>query len=371
MAPRLPSRCCWAPLGPPTSIGPTTALVSLRPAAQPLPVSRTPKRGIKYGWSTLPRRSPRPEIYNSQTQGLPPPTTGPEAAQKRRENTTPVRTGLLAVKKGMTSFYSRKGTRIPCTVLQLDAVQVVAVRTFDRERYWAVQVGLGGRRPSNVGAPQLGYYEAKGLAPKRHLAEFRVRGPEGLLPVGAHLLPDWFHVGQWVDVRSASRGMGFAGGMKRHGFKGQGASHGNSLNHRTPGSSGPSQGSGSRVHPGKKMPGRMGGQQVTLQNLSVLQVDNELGTILVKGSVGGPKGCIVKIQDAVKKPPPKKVFVETTNETVLARTPDAAEQLEAARKRHMELKAMRRDGSIAELVAADAAARGGEEAAAATADAAA
>jgi len=362
MAPRLPTRCCWAPLGPPVSTaGRPTVLLSQRPT--PLPISQGARRGIKYGWSTLPRRSPRPEKSNELTPNLPPPTTGPGAAQLRREHTTPVRTGVLAIKKGMTSFYSKKGTRIPCTVLQLDAVEVVALRTFERQRYWALQVGLGTRAPGNVGAPQLGYYEARGLAPKQHLAEFRVRNLDGLLPVGARLLPDWFHVGQWVDVRAPSRGQGFAGGMKRHGFKGQGKSHGNSLNHRTPGTSGPSQGGGSRVHPGKKMPGRMGGQRVTLQNLSVLQVDNELGTILVKGSVGGRKGAIVKIQDAVKKAPPTPEFVEESTKAVLARTPNAAIDLLAARKRHLELKAMRRDGSIAQLVAADAAARGGGKAA--------
>src|SRR5262249_7499063 len=154
----------------------------------------------------------------------------------------------------------------------------------------------------NVGSPLLGYYEAKGVAPKRHLAEFRVRGEEGLLPVGVELWPDWFHEGQWVDARSNARGMGFAGGMKRHGFGGQEKSHGNSLNHRTIGTTGPSQGGGSRVLPGKKMPGRMGGQRVTLQNLRVVSVDNKMGTVLVKGHLAGPKGCIVQLQDAVKKP---------------------------------------------------------------------
>jgi len=110
--------------------------------------------------------------------------------------------------------------------------------------------------------------------------------------------------GQFVDTRSDCRGFGFAGGMKRHGFKGQPASHGNSKNHRTMGSSGGSQGSGSRVIPGKKMPGRMGGQQVTIQNLQILKVDTEKGIVVVNGCVAGPKGSIVKIQDAIKKPWP-------------------------------------------------------------------
>ncbi len=346
MAPRLPLRC-WAPIQRTVAqlLGHDHHAIS-----SPIAVSRTSKRGIKYGWTTFPRRNPRPEKYNALTPGLPPPTTGNAAAAKRKERTTPLRTGVLAVKKGMTAFYTKRGTRIPCTVLQLDSVQVVAARTFSRHGYWAVQVGAGARKPQTAGAPLLGYFEAKGLPPKQHLAEFRVRSHEGLLPVGALLQPDWFHLGQWVDVRSHTRGMGFAGGMKRHGFAGQGKSHGNSLNHRTMGSVGPSQGSGSRVLPGKKMPGRMGGQRVTVQNLAVLKVDNEMGIVVVKGAVGGPRGCLVQIQDAVKKPPPSHEFVEESAQLLLERSPDAVEQLKAARLRHLELKAMRKEGRIGELV---------------------
>ncbi|KAK3943509.1 translation protein [Diplogelasinospora grovesii] len=252
----------------------------------------------------------------------------------------------------MTAFMGKSGARIPCTVLQLDRVQTIANKTRAKNGYWAVQVGLGERRADNVGAPMLGYFEAKGIAPKRELAEFKVRDESGLLPVGVQLMPDWFHVGQWVDVRSNSRGMGFAGGMKRHGFRGQEASHGNSLNHRTIGTVGPSQGSGSRVLPGKKMPGRMGNERVTMQNLPVLLVDNDLGIVVVKGAVAGPKGCTVKIQDAVKKPPPPTEFVEQTKKLLQERFPDAEEHLKAARLRHLELKEARKEGRIAELLSA-------------------
>lgn len=258
---------------------------------------------------------------------------------------------MLAVKKGMTAFMGRTGTRIPCTVLQLDQVQIVANKTRQKNGYWAVQVGLGSRRAINVGAPMLGYYEAKGVAPKKHLAEFFVRNEAGLLPVGVQLQPDWFHVGQWVDVRSNSRGQGFAGGMKRHGFKGQNKSHGNSLNHRTIGTVGPSQGSGSRVLPGKKMPGRMGNERVTVQNLPVLMIDNELGVVVVKGCVAGPKGCVVKIQDAVKKPPPPQEFIDSSRKLLEERFPNAEEQLTAARERHLELKEARRQGRIDQMLA--------------------
>lgn len=345
MAPRLPARC-WRQLQQPSTF---LAFVERTPPALRL-LPRTAKRGVKYGWSTLPPRS-KPRRFNQVTAGLPAPTTGPAAALKRRENTTPVRTGVLAVKKGMTAFMGRTGTRIPCTVLQLDQVQIVANKTRQKNGYWAVQVGLGSRRAINVGAPMLGYYEAKGVAPKKHLAEFFVRNEAGLLPVGVQLQPDWFHVGQWVDVRSNSRGQGFAGGMKRHGFKGQNKSHGNSLNHRTIGTVGPSQGSGSRVLPGKKMPGRMGNERVTVQNLPVLMIDNELGVVVVKGCVAGPKGCVVKIQDAVKKPPPPQEFIDSSRKLLEERFPNAEEQLTAARERHLELKEARRQGRIDQMLA--------------------
>jgi large subunit ribosomal protein L3 len=236
-------------------------------------------------------------------------------------------------------FFGKR--RVPCTILQLDQVQVVATKNKETSGYWAVQVGSGEKHPENVTAPLLGYFEAKGVAPKRHLAEFRVRGQEGLLPIGLQLFPDWFQIGQYVDTRSNSRGMGFAGGMKKHGFKGQEASHGNSKNHRTIGTTGPSQGSGSRVMPGKKMPGRMGNERVTVQNLKVLRVDNELGIVVVSGPVAGPKGTIVKIQDAVLRKQPSGFARTRAMNWQLERNPGVEEKYEAARALHMELKEKR------------------------------
>lgn len=299
-----------------------------------------PQRGIKYGWSTAPKRS-KHKRFNQPNSGLPSLTTGPAAALKRRENTTPFRTGVLATKKGMTSMFIKK-ERVPCTVLQLDQVQVVANKTREQHGYWAVQVGLGSKAGRNVTSPLLGYYEAKGIAPKRELAEFKVRDENGLLPVGAQLLPDWFRAGQYVDARAKSRGFGFAGGMKRHGFAGQGASHGNSKNHRTIGTTGPSQGSGSRVMPGKKMPGRMGNEWVTVQNLKVLKVDNELGVVLVSGAVPGPKGRTIKLQDSKKRKAPGLPFRQKAEEQLKERHPDSEEKLEMARVRHLEIKEQRR-----------------------------
>ncbi|KAF7552969.1 hypothetical protein G7046_g7245 [Stylonectria norvegica] len=240
----------------------------------------------------------------------------------------------------MTSVFQGK-VRVPCTVLQLDQVQVVANKTREKNGYWAVQIGSGSRQGRNVTSPLLGYYEAKGIAPKADLHEFKVLNEEGLLPVGVQILPDWFQKGQYVDVRGRSRGMGFAGGMKRHGFKGQGASHGNSLNHRTMGTTGPSQGSGSRVMPGKKMPGRMGNEYVTVQNLKIMMTDNELGIVLVSGPIAGPKGRVVQLQDAKKRKAPALPHREKKLKELNERHPDAEEVLQAAREKHLVLKEQR------------------------------
>ncbi|KAI1083785.1 translation protein [Whalleya microplaca] len=345
MAPRLPAR--WAAaLLPSSSTRTPRVLVTARHTLLP----RTAKRGVKYGWSTQNPRD-RPNRFNQRTAGLPIPTTGPAAALERKAQSTPLRTGILATKKGVSAMFSATGRREPCTILQMDQVQVVAAKTRAKNGYWAVQLGCGQKSAANETAPMLGYYEAKGVAPKRHLAEFRVRSADGLLPVGAQLQPDWFKVGQYVDARSHSRGMGFAGGMKRHGFAGQEASHGNSKNHRTIGTTGPSQGGGSRVHPGKKMPGRMGNERVTIQNLRVLKVDNETGTVVINGHVAGHKGAIVMISDAVKKPPPSETHIMKARRLLLERNPNCDADLEVARKRHLELKDMRREGTIGDAIA--------------------
>ncbi|KAI1210472.1 translation protein [Annulohypoxylon truncatum] len=349
MASRQPAR--WAAAlsrSSPSLLHPSNPRILITERHTLLP--RTAQRGVKYGWSTIDRRT-KPKRFNQVSSGLPAPTTGPAAALERKSQSTPLRTGVLAVKKGVSAMYTAKGMRMPCTILQMDQVQVVAAKTREKNGYWAVQLGCGQKEPGNVTAPLLGYFEAKGVAPKRHLAEFKVRGEEGLLPVGVQLQPDWFKVGQYVDARSNSRGMGFAGGMKKHGFKGQEASHGNSKNHRTIGTTGPSQGGGSRVHPGKKMPGRMGNERVTVQNLRVLKVDNEMGIVVINGHVAGPKGCIVQIADAVKKDPPPETFMAKMRRLLLERHPDHEARLQSAREAHVALKTMRKEGKIGDAMA--------------------
>nr|OQO18786.1 hypothetical protein B0A51_13758 [Rachicladosporium sp. CCFEE 5018] len=254
---------------------------------------------------------PKPSRFNASPH-LPVLGTSHTAALARKSRTLPLRTGALAIKKGMTALYDAESAkRTPCTVLQLDRVQVLGIKTRKEHGYWALQVGAGTKEARNVTRPERGHYAKQGVPLKRHIAEFRVKDEAGLIPTGTNLTADLFSVGQYIDAKANSRGMGFAGGMKRHGFHGQPASHGNSLTHRAMGSAGASQGSGSRVLPGKKMAGRMGGEQVTVQSLRVMSVDRELGIVVVAGAVPGPKGCVVKVQDAIKKPWPDAVWPPT------------------------------------------------------------
>ncbi|KAL4929613.1 mitochondrial 54S ribosomal protein uL3m [Aspergillus undulatus] len=252
-------------------------------------------------------RSLNPPKHSRYNDGpdLPVLKSSPAAALERKANTLPLRTGAVAIKKGMTAIFdTESGKRIPCTVLQLDRVQVVAHKTVDVHGYYAVQIGAGWKHHSNMPKSLLGHFSGQGVSPKRHLYEFRVKDKSGLLPVGQLVNADWFQPGQYVDARSNSKGKGFAGVMKRHGFGGQDRSHGVSLTHRSLGGTAPGQGGGSRVYPGKKMPGNMGNEQNTVQNLKILKVDAANGLVLVNGAVSGPRGCVVRIQDAIKKPWP-------------------------------------------------------------------
>ncbi|KAJ5570385.1 54S ribosomal protein L9 [Penicillium hispanicum] len=246
--------------------------------------------------------TPKPSRFNVGP-GLPVLESTSTAALRRKANSLPPRTGAITTKKGMTAIFDQEtGKRIACTVLQLDRVEVISHKTRQKHGYYAVQVGSGWKHPSNVTKSLLGHFAVNGISPKRHIFEFRVKDESGLLPVGESIDATWFQEGQYIDARSNTKGKGFAGVMKRHGFHGQDRSHGVSLTHRSLGSAGPSQGGGSRVYPGKKMAGNMGNTQNTVQNLKVLKVDTESGIVVVSGAVSGPKGCTVRIQDAIKKP---------------------------------------------------------------------
>lgn len=203
----------------------------------------------------------------------------------------------------MTGIWDEKGRKIPVTVLQMDRAQITHIKTKSVNGYNAVQVGAGLRQPRNVSKAMLGHFARATVFPKSRITEFRTLHPPTVedLPLGSILGADHFQVGQYVDIRSVSKGKGFAGVMKRYGFKGLRASHGVSISHRAAGSMGQSQDPG-RVLPGKKMAGRMGGHRVTVQNVKVIEVDAVAGTVMVKGPVPGPKNSWIMVQDAIKKP---------------------------------------------------------------------
>ncbi|QLG73044.1 hypothetical protein HG535_0E01280 [Zygotorulaspora mrakii] len=225
----------------------------------------------------------------------------PEEAQLRRW--LPLRCGAITKKEGMMPFFDESdGKRVAATVLKMQNVEVMMHRTVEENGYFACQVGYGSKDPQKSSRQMLGHFASKKVNPKEKVAEFRVKNEQGLLPLSTLIKPSFFKPGQYVDLRSISKGKGFAGVMKRHNFKGLRASHGTSVMHRHGGSYGQNQDPG-RILPGKKMPGHLGHQQVTIQNVQVLKVDNENGVIIVKGSVAGPKGSFVKIQDAIKKLP--------------------------------------------------------------------
>lgn len=214
-----------------------------------------------------------------------------------------MRSGVIAQKLGMTRVFNDDGENIPVTVLKLDQCQVVAHRTKDKNGYVALQVGVGKAKVKNVSKAERGRFAQAQVEPKRKLAEFRV-SEDAVIPVGAEILADHFVAGQFVDVTGTSTGKGFAGGMKRWNFAGLRASHGVSISHRSIGSTGANQDPG-RVFKGKKMPGHLGAERVTTQNLKVVQTDPERGLILVAGSVPGVKGGYIHIRDAVKRALPE------------------------------------------------------------------
>ncbi|CAM9881619.1 unnamed protein product [Scytosiphon promiscuus] len=208
------------------------------------------------------------------------------------------RTGVLAMKVGSMAIFDSWGMRHPVTVLQLDECEVVQVKTWETDGYTSLQLGVGERKWKNVNKAEAERFRQAGLLPKRKLMEFRV-SPEALLPVGFQLRAQHFVAGQKVDVCGTSKGKGFQGGMKRWGFKGQGASHGVSKTHRHIGSTGQCQDPG-RVFKGKKMPGRMGNDRITVQNLKIIKMDPVRELLFVKGHVPGQNGGFVRVTDAIK-----------------------------------------------------------------------
>jgi large subunit ribosomal protein L3 len=207
---------------------------------------------------------------------------------------------VVGRKIGMTRVFGEDGAAVPVTVLEVAANRITQVKSEDKDGYRAVQVTVGNRRPNRVSKAMVGHFAKANVEAGRGLWEFRLEDGEGEeLAAGSEIKVDIFEVGQKVDVQGTTIGKGFAGVIKRHHFGGGRASHGNSINHRTPGSIGQCQTPG-RVFPGKKMSGHLGNETRSQQNLEVVRVDVDRNLLLVKGSIPGAKGSDVVIRPAVK-----------------------------------------------------------------------
>jgi large subunit ribosomal protein L3 len=208
-------------------------------------------------------------------------------------------TGILGTKLGMTQVFDEAGQVVPVTVVQAGPCVVTGVRTPDRDGYSAVQIGYGEINPRKVTKPVAGLFEKAGVTPRRYLAEIRTDSASEYT-LGQEVTASVFEAGQKVDVSGKSKGKGTAGVMKRHGFKGLGASHGTQRKHRAPGSIGACATPG-RVFKGVRMAGRMGSAKTTVQSLTVQAVDGDKNLLLIKGAIPGPNGGLVMVRSTVRE----------------------------------------------------------------------
>ena len=200
----------------------------------------------------------------------------------------------------MTRLFTDAGDSVPVTVLDVSGNRVTQIKTEDSDGYSAVQVAFGTRRPNRINKAQAGHFAKAGVEGARGMREFRVNAEQlSGLEVGGQIGVDLFEVGQLVDVSGTSKGKGFSGAIKRHNFSSQRASHGNSISHNAPGSTGQNQDPG-RVFAGKRMAGQHGSVRRTVQNLQVVRVDEERSLLLVRGPVPGADGSDVVVLPAVK-----------------------------------------------------------------------
>ena len=213
-----------------------------------------------------------------------------------------MRCGVIARKLGMSRLFSDNGEHVPVTVLRIEDVEVLSVKSVDKDGYTAVQLGFSNKKPKNISKPLRGVFAKSKAEPKEKIVEFRV-SEDAVLNVGDKLGVNHFIPGQKVDVVGVSQGKGFAGSMKRHNFGGMQASHGVSISHRAHGSTGNSQDPG-RTWKGKKMAGQYGNVRITTQNLTVVKLIENENLILVQGSVPGSKNGVVMLKDAIKSKVP-------------------------------------------------------------------
>lgn len=206
---------------------------------------------------------------------------------------------LIGKKSGMTRFFTEDGVSIPVTVIEVTPNRVTQIRSLDVDGYSAVQVTAGSRKAKHLTKAQAGHFAKANVEAGRIVREYRLNEGQDVPEVGTDLTVDLFAAGQLIDVIGTSKGKGFQGGIKRWNFAGQDATHGNSLSHRVLGSTGQNQTPG-RVFKGKKMPGQMGAERVTVQSLEIVRVDTERNLLLVKGAVPGATGGNVLVRQAVK-----------------------------------------------------------------------
>ena len=207
--------------------------------------------------------------------------------------------GILGKKLGMTQIFEADGRMIPVTVVEAGPCIVIQNKTEETDGYNAVQLGFGDLKEKHTNQPMKGHFDKAGVSPVKFVRELRLSAPSEYT-VGQKLAADIFAAGEMIDATGVSRGKGFAGTIKRHNFACGPMAHG-SKSHREPGSNGPMHsGPGGRVIKGKKLPGHMGGQRVTLQRLSVVRVDADRNLLLIKGAIPGPKNSLVMIKNTIK-----------------------------------------------------------------------
>jgi len=209
--------------------------------------------------------------------------------------------GLIGKKSGMTRIFTEEGRSVPITIVKVEPNRVTQIKTVKTDGYNAVQVTHGVRRANLINKPTVGHLMKAGVETGRDFIEFRLSESEMAdMTLGAEFLVDLFSIGQKVDVTGTTKGKGFAGVIKRHHFKMQDATHGNSLSHRVHGSTGQNQFPG-RVFKGKKMAGQLGNVRRTIQNLEIVNVDKDKGLLFIKGAVPGARASNVVIKPAIKQ----------------------------------------------------------------------
>ena len=216
-----------------------------------------------------------------------------------------MRCGLVARKLGMSRIFNESGDHVPVTVLRIEDLEVLSIKSVDKDGYNAVQLGFSNKKSKNISKPLRGFFAKSKSEPKEKVVEFRV-SEDAVLKVGDKIGVNHFVAGQKIDAVGVSQGKGFSGAMKRHNFGGMQASHGVSISHRSHGSTGNSQDPG-RTWKGKKMAGQYGNVRITTQNLKVVKLIEDDDLILIEGSVPGSKNGVVLLSDAIKHKTPNEV----------------------------------------------------------------